>query len=145
VSAAELLVELNRQGFILTVEGDGIRVTPAGRLTAELRQAILGHKPALLALLATRQGPAPAWDQAEAERLLAELREGLARLERAWPGGKFPPVKANVVAIFSEVCDGYVRDHDLEAARGWDALALLRGAVRRALSLAAPPTSEPCP
>jgi hypothetical protein len=81
-----------------------------------------------------------AWDQAEAEHLLGHLRRELTRLERTWPGGKFPPVTANVVGIFTEVCESYVRDHELEAARGWDALALLRAAVARALDLATPST-----
>jgi hypothetical protein len=81
-----------------------------------------------------------AWDQAEADRLLDHLRRELAQLERAWPGGQFPPVKANVVQVAVEVCESYIRDHDLEAARGWDALALLRAAVPWALRLATPPT-----
>jgi hypothetical protein len=82
------------------------------------------------------------WDQAEAERLLGRLRHELARLERTWPGGTFPPVRANAVRIFTEVCESYVRDHDLEAARGWDVLALLRGAVARVLTLATLPTPK---
>jgi hypothetical protein len=82
----------------------------------------------------------PPWDQAEADGLLGHLRRELARLERAWPGGKFPPVQANVVQTAVEVCESYVRDRDLEAARGWDALALLRAAVPWALGLATPPT-----
>jgi hypothetical protein len=82
------------------------------------------------------------WDQAEAERLLGHLRRELARLEQAWPGGRLPPVKANAVGVYIEVCEGYVRDHDLEVARGWDALELLRAAVARALTLATPPAAE---
>jgi hypothetical protein len=68
--------------------------------------------------------------------LLNYLRCELVRLERTWPGSKFPPVKVNVVQIGVEVCESYVRDHDLEAARGWDALTLLRAAVPWVLSLA---------
>ncbi|HKI36280.1 MAG TPA: hypothetical protein VKA46_30765 [Gemmataceae bacterium] len=140
MTTTELLAELACQGFSLTPDGDGIRVTPASRLTAELREAIKTHKAELLALLEGREEPdtALAWDQAEAERLLAELRDRLARLERTWPGGKFPPVKANVLQIGVEVCEAYVRDHDLEASRGWDALALLRAAVPGFLRLARP-------
>jgi hypothetical protein len=138
VTATDLLDDLARQGFCLTPEGDGIRVRPASRLTGELRQVIRAHKAALLALLVDPEEPAPAvtWDQAEAEGLLAELRDGLARRESTWPGRKFPPVKAAVLQIGVEACEAYVRDHDLEAARGWDALALLRAAVPRVLSLA---------
>jgi TubC N-terminal docking domain len=51
MSPAALLVELDRQGFTLAVEGDGIRVTPASRLTVELRDRIRRHKPDLLLLL----------------------------------------------------------------------------------------------
>src|SRR5262249_10623714 len=84
VSAANLLDDLARQGFTLAREGYGIRVTPASRLTEELPQTIRAHKPALLALLAEGQRPAAAfiWDQAEAERLLAELRAEVVRLGR---------------------------------------------------------------
>ena len=38
-------------------------------------------------------------------------------------------MKANVIGIWLEVCEGYIRDHALEAARGWDAMELLRGAI----------------
>jgi len=51
VTAIDLLADLARQGFSLIPEGDGIRVTPASRLTGELRQAVMSHKPALLAQL----------------------------------------------------------------------------------------------
>jgi hypothetical protein len=51
MTAADLLADLTRQGFTLAPEGGGICVTPASRLTAELREAIGAHKPALLALL----------------------------------------------------------------------------------------------
>jgi hypothetical protein len=74
--------------------------------------------------------------------LLEHLRRELAWLERLWPKERFPPVKANVIGIYTEVCEGYVRDHELEAARGWDALDLLRSAVRSALTLATPPTPK---
>jgi len=51
MSAAELLVELDRQGFTLAAEGDRIRVAPASRLTAELRDRIGQHKAELLTAL----------------------------------------------------------------------------------------------
>ncbi len=124
----------------LTVRAEGGRLCIQGTLRAEaLARQLLDHKTAVLAALPAspeKSAPAFAWDQAEAERLLAELREGLAQLERTWTGGTFPPVKANVLQIGVEVCEAYVRDHELEAARGWDALALLRDAVPRLLSLA---------
>ena len=89
----------------------------------------------------------PPWDQAEAERLLDHLRREVARLEAAWPGGKFPPGQANVVQIAVEVCESYATNYDLEAARGWDALALLRRAVPWAVEIAGrrhtPPAAAP--
>jgi hypothetical protein len=141
VTVVQLLANLVCQGFRITRAGDGVRVAPAARLTDEVRQAVRAHKPALLALLSSPRGPAPAfvWDQAEADRLMAELRDGLVRLEHAWPRGKFPQVKASILQAGVAVCEGYVRDRDLEAVRGWDALALLRGAVPCVLGLALPP------
>src|SRR5262245_54557335 len=127
MTAAELLVDLARQGFTLAHEGYDIRVTPASRLTGELRQVIRAHKPALLALLAERRAPAFVWEQAEADRLLAELRAEVVRLGReefrSAPPEMFRTLAADLVAIG----EGYVRGHEMEAARGWDALDLLRG------------------
>jgi hypothetical protein len=129
VTAAELFADLARQGFTLAGEGDGIRVTPASRLTEELRQAIRVHKAALLTLLAGPEGPPPAfaWDQAEAERLLAELRDEVKRAEALDFGGQPPPLFKTLAADLLAQAEGYIRDHDKEAARGWDALELLRG------------------
>jgi hypothetical protein len=69
VTAPQLLADLTRQGFTLAAEGGGIKVTPASRLTPALREAILAHKPDLLAGLA-RAGRGP--DHADgAHRLVA--------------------------------------------------------------------------
>jgi hypothetical protein len=84
------------------------------------------------------------WDQAEAERLLAQLREALARVDADVAAGKASAVRAAAIRTWLEVAEGYVKDRDLEAARGWDALELLRGAVARAVGLATPPTHNPC-
>jgi hypothetical protein len=51
VTAADLLAGLTRQGFTFAPEGDGIRVTPASRLTEADRQAIRANKAELLAML----------------------------------------------------------------------------------------------
>jgi hypothetical protein len=45
------------------------------------------------------------------------------------------------LCIFTEVCEDHVRDHELEAARGWDALILLCDAVALALTHATPPAA----
>jgi hypothetical protein len=88
------------------------------------------------------------WDQAEAERLVARLREGLDRVERAVAVGKAPPARLAAMRTWLEVAEGYIRDRGLEAARGCDAMELLRGAVGSALALAShgpPPPVPPDP
>jgi hypothetical protein len=79
VTAAELLADLTCQGFSLTPEGTGIRIRPASRLSAGLRQAIVANRSGLLDLLAWRQAPATAelaelvdWFTANAGRLPQE-------------------------------------------------------------------------
>jgi hypothetical protein len=68
--------------------------------------------------------PADPWDQAKADRLLTAMREAADRARREH-GGRFPPALANVVADALRVAEGYVQNHEAEAARGWDALELL--------------------
>lgn len=85
------------------------------------------------------------WDQVEAERLLAHLREELARIERQKCRGRFPPELANVVADGLGIADGCVRNHEQEAARGWDAMQLLRGIVSSLLSVARGDRRSPTP
>jgi hypothetical protein len=139
VTAAELLADLARDGFTLVPEGEGIRVSPVSRLTPARRRAIAAHKPALLALLAAPRRPAHTfvWDQAEAERLLAEVREATAHVEAAVNAGQAPPVRLAVLRTWLEVAERYVSDRECEAAGGWDALELLRGAARQARRVAA--------
>ena len=113
-------------------------------MTGQQREAIRTHKPALLALLASLQPAlAFAWDQAEAEPLLAQLREALARVEAAVVAGVAPAARAAALRTWLEVAEGFVSDRDREAARGWDALELLRGAARQALRTAAGVQPQP--
>jgi hypothetical protein len=140
MTTAEVLAEAQRRGVQLFATAAGnihFRCNGhgpfKGGLPTALRQAIGDHKAELLALL---RGPIPPWDLAAAEALLAELRVGLARIERAQYRGRFPPLLAKVVGDGVAVCEGYVRDHEQEAARGWDALELLRGGVRYTLAIA---------
>jgi hypothetical protein len=75
-------------------------------------------------------GPPPAallppWNQAEADRLLTELREAVARARRDF-GSPFPAALQAVVADGLTIAEGYVANHEAEARRGWDALQLLR-------------------
>ena len=59
MGAPDLLQHLRATGFSVTVaDGGGIRVMPAGALSADLRQAIRDYKPALLALLSPGNQPA---------------------------------------------------------------------------------------
>ena len=123
MDAADLLADLQQQGFRLTAEGAGIRVSPSSRLPGELRRVILAHKAGLLALL---RPAVPPWDQAEADRLLADLRAAVARAR--WDfGGRFPADLEAIVSDALSIAEGYARDHELEARRGWAALRLLRG------------------
>ena len=84
------------------------------------------------------------WDQTEAERLLAHLREALARVDEAVAADKAPAAQGAAMRTWLEVVEGLVNGREREAARGWDALELLRGAVARAVGLATPPTRNPC-
>ncbi|MCI0463310.1 MAG: hypothetical protein L0Z62_40705 [Gemmataceae bacterium] len=84
------------------------------------------------------------WDQAEAERLLAELRTEVRRLTREEYGGVAPALFGRLAADLLAIGEGYVRNHDAEAARGWDALALLRE-VKPALGKLAATVKRPSP
>jgi hypothetical protein len=123
-STADLLREARSAG--LRVQAQGGKLVVRGPKTAgALAKALLDRKPEVLATLG--QAPAvPAWDQAAAERLLAELRAEVGRAS-AWDfGGQPPPLFRTVAADLLAIAEGYVRHHDLEASRGWDALELLR-------------------
>lgn len=76
----------------------------------------------------------PTWDQAEADRLLAELRAAVDEQRRAF-GGSFPAPLSAVVATYLDVAEGYVANHEAEAARGWDPLELLRGVRPRLVEI----------
>jgi hypothetical protein len=51
VNAANLPAELVPEGFTVSVEGEGIRVTPESQLTPKIRRAIAATRPELLAPL----------------------------------------------------------------------------------------------
>jgi hypothetical protein len=57
MSAQTLLSEALAAGLRLEIEGANITVTPASKLTAELRARLSAEKPALLALLRAPSGP----------------------------------------------------------------------------------------
>jgi hypothetical protein len=131
MTPAELLQSLAGRGITLSVEGEGLRARPASRLTAEDRAAVQAHKPALLAML---RPALPLWDQAEAGHLVNELRAEVSQLQQAL-GRPVPADLAAAAADLQAVAEGYVRHHEQEAARGWDAMGLLQQ-VRPALARA---------
>ncbi len=81
--------------------------------------------------MAEEQSCVPAWNPAEADRLLAELRAEVDRLRQADFRGRFPEPLATVVNDYLELGQQYIEQHEQEAARGWDALALLQEAKAR--------------
>jgi hypothetical protein len=75
-------------------------------------------------------------DPAEAERLLAGQRSEVDMV-RAGFGGRPPAPLAALLADALTIGERYVRDHQVEAARGWDPLDLLRDLVPHVRDLAA--------
>ncbi|HYT88779.1 MAG TPA: hypothetical protein VEL76_08735 [Gemmataceae bacterium] len=140
------LLGLKGRGIQLEREGDKLHVWPAILLTARDRETIRGHKSLILQTLPqndkngkndeTTNPPVPGnnaktqvrnpWDQAAAEQLLADLRATVRRLKRedfrGCPPAIFEVLAANTLGIAKD----YLRDHELEAARGWDVLDLLQ-------------------
>ena len=52
MTTPQLWAVLTRRGLSLAAEGEGVRVTPASKLTQEDREAIQNQKPEVVALLA---------------------------------------------------------------------------------------------
>src|SRR5215469_11235624 len=112
MTAAELLADLQDQGFQLSPEGAGLRVRFAARLTPEQRQAIRTHKAELLALL--RQPPP--WSQGKADALIAELQ---ARRRRLWGESGWPRDRNHCPRLWGlmDALDAAYLSHDLPALR----------------------------
>jgi hypothetical protein len=68
----KLLADLQAKGFTLAVVGDGLKVSPASRLTPAMRDAIKANKPALVKQLT----PMTAADEAKICRTI-ERDQGL--------------------------------------------------------------------
>jgi hypothetical protein len=155
MSAAEVLEQARRQGVeVFAATGGKLGWRCRGPLPEGLRGLLAAHKDELLALLAApvkvvnvNETPAkhgnpagfvdaaavPGWDQGEADRLLAELREAVARARQDFRA-PFPADLQAVVADGVAIAVGYVANHEAEARRGWDALQLLRKVKRRLLA-----------
>jgi hypothetical protein len=117
---------------LFATPGGTIRWCCAGPLPEHIRQNLIAHKAEILALL--RQ--TTAWDQVEGERLLAELRSEVDKIRFRF-GGRPPVPLTQLLADAITIGERYVREHELEAARGWDALELLRDLVPHVRDLAA--------
>jgi hypothetical protein len=92
MTPVSLMIELRRQGFSLSAVGDGIRVSPASRLSPEQRLGILEHKGELLTRLRS-EGAGHFTDVAEAFEWLIE-RAGIAEYD-----GGLPRVDAERLAL----------------------------------------------
>jgi len=132
-----LLRRLAERDVVLFLEGGALRYSaPPGAYTSELREEDAAHRAEVIIALATF--PSVPWllQRHDAEELLVRLHADLIRIKHEDYGGTFPPVKASVIGLWIEVCEGYVNDHALEAARGWDAMELLDSAITHALDAA---------
>jgi hypothetical protein len=122
VTADALLARARAVGVIVGVDG-GRLVLRGPRHAEGLAKQLLERKAEVLPLVT---GSAmPPWDQAEADRLLLDLRAAVAQARRDF-GGPFPDGLQAVVADGLAVAEGYVVNHEAETRRGWDALQLLR-------------------
>jgi hypothetical protein len=143
MSPLDLLSEARAAGLVVTTDGDKLLIRGPKRADALARQ-LLAQKAEVLPLLTTldvTQPPRPAqpavdampWDAAAADRLLAEFRYDLAQLERERFHGQFFYPFSAYVADGLALAEGYVVNHQQEAARGWDSVELLRDLVTSTL------------
>ena len=124
---AALIKDLSARGVVLSVQGDDLRVRASpGALTAADRQALADHKQALLSALLSAS-----WNQDEANYLLSEARGILSHVEAEHIAGRMTAARRNAARTWLEVAEGYARDRETEAARGWDVMPLLRAVVQR--------------
>ena len=125
----QLLAQARAAGLSVAVDGDRL-VVRGPKVAADLARQLVARKAELLSLV-------PAWDRAEADRLLSEARDAVARAEAAYRAGRMTEARRNAVALWRDVCEGFVRDRGREALAGWDAMELLRRAARHAVEKAA--------
>jgi len=144
MTPAALLEAACAAGLSVSAEEDRI-VVRGPRQAERLARQLVARKGELLPIVrsgvaSSRPPPppsqAPAWDHAAADRLLAAARIAIAHAADECQAGRMTVIRRNVVALWLEVSEGYVRDHEMEARRGWDAMALLRSVVGRAVEAA---------
>ena len=125
----QLLAQARAAG--LSVVADGDRLVVCGpKAAADLARQLIARKAELLSLV-------PAWDRAEADRLLSEARGAVARAEAAYRAGRMTEARRNAVATWLDVCEGLARDRGRGALAGWDPMQPLRAAARHAAEKAA--------
>jgi hypothetical protein len=127
LGTAELLAEAEAAGLSCFADGDRLVLRGPRDAEQDLVQTLLCRKAELVPLLRPPASPPvqPLWDRAEADRLLADLRTAVDQA-RASFGKPFPATLEALVSDAIGIAEGFVANHELEAARGWDALGLLR-------------------
>ena len=70
--------------------------------------------------------PVPPWNETEGKRIFDELSREVEMIRRKF-GGRQP--LATLLTDALAIASRFLRDREAEAARGWDALELLRGMV----------------
>ena len=71
--------------------------------------------------------------RSKTNRLLSQLRADLANSKKTCPSSMIPPVTAAMVAIWLDVSENYIRDHEREEAHAWVPMESLLGAVEHCL------------
>jgi hypothetical protein len=128
-AAPEAVQEFLRQARAagLRVQADGDRLVIRGpKHAGALAKALLDRKAEVLPLLGEPVAGTGRWDGAEENRLLAELRAEVERVNREVFRGSPPSLFRTVAADLLAVGEGYIANREQEAARGWDVLKLLR-------------------
>ena len=131
MNATELLNHCGALGITLAEGPDGDLLWEADDdLSDDLLGELTDNKAAVLELIARTAADTsvPRWDQTRAEHLLADLRTEVGRLETRF-GGKPPATVSTLLADALTIGERYVREHEREAASGWDALELLQELV----------------
>jgi hypothetical protein len=159
----QLLAEARGAGLRLEPNGQMLRVRGPKEAEGDLVRALLARKAEIISRLPVKcsaedqaasgsvatasvpspeaQTPAPtsitSWDAAEADRLVTDLRDRLAAIERAHFGrAGVPRALRNVLDAYLEVAGDLIANHEMEVCRGWDPMALLRGTIASAIELA---------
>ena len=123
MTTAEVLSRCRVLGIQLSARGEAIVWEADSDPPADLLAALKDNKSAVRRLLS--RPAVPPWDAAAAAGLLGELRDEVAKTRAAF-GGVPPAPLAVLFADAIVIGERYVREHELEAARGWDAMELLR-------------------